>query len=608
MKNLLEKINQSPDNLKKLTRIELEQLANEIRETIIDVVSRNGGHLASNLGIVEITIALHYLLNIPPDKIIFDVGHQVYTHKLLTGRYRTFNTLRQYRGISGFPNTQESETDLFTTGHAGTAISAGMGIQTAEQMEKSSAKTVVVIGDGSLTNGVTFEGLNNLGASKKNLLIVLNDNNFSISKTRGALSYYLTKLITLPVLTKSREEIKEIIEKIPGLGEQILKVGKDIEQKTRYLVIPGVFFEKLGIQYFGPIDGNDIHRLIDVLKNIIDKEGPIILHTITRKGKGYKPAEENPEKFHGIGPFNIDTGRPLTESKSTGFFVGKILEQAGEKNDFCVVTSAMEYGLGFDDFARKFPKRFFDVGIAESHSLIFAAGIAKAGKKTFVGIYSTFLQRTYDQIFHDICLQKLPVIILVDRAGIVSGDGPTHQGIYDISFLRSIPEITIFSPYSLENLEEIMKAAFNWQKPAVIRYPRELLPETVQEIKQNGKIVCMGLGSMASTARQACIFLNQQGFAIDFLPVSQVKPVDDKIKQAIGNYEKLITCEEAVLSGGFGTSILEFCSEKNIPRKILRIGIPDAFIETGSREKLLEVLELDAEGIIKKIKWFYENT
>ncbi|HON06010.1 MAG TPA: 1-deoxy-D-xylulose-5-phosphate synthase [Candidatus Ratteibacteria bacterium] len=606
MKTILEEIDESPKNLKNLTRAQLEQLAAEIRKTIIEVVSKNGGHLASNLGIVEITIVLHYILNIPPDKIIFDVGHQVYTHKLLTGRYKLFNTLRKYKGISGFPNSEESETDIFTTGHAGTAVSAGIGIQTVEQERKNGAKTVVVIGDGSLTNGITFEGLNNLGTSKKNLLIILNDNNFSISKTRGSVSYYLTRLITMPVLAKSRDEIKEIIEKIPG-GEQILKVSKDIEQKTKYLVIPGGFFEKLGIQYFGPIDGNDIHHLIDVIKNIIDKEGPIILHTITQKGKGYKPAEENPEKFHSIGTFNINPGYPLSTIKTTGSFVGEFLEQAGEKNDFYVITSAMEYGLGFDGFAKKFPERFFDVGIAESHSLIFASGIVKAGKRVFVGIYSTFLQRTYDQIFHDICLQKLPVVILVDRAGIVSGDGPTHQGIYDISFLRSIPEISVFSPYSLENLNNIMKIALQSKKPMVIRYPKELLPEKLDEIRQNGRFLCIGLGSIAQVAKQACLLLNQEGINLDFLPEDHVKPIDDKIKKILSEYDKVITCEEAILPGGFGTSILEFCNENNIQCKILRIGISDTFIETGSREEILESLELDVIGIMKKIRSFCED-
>ncbi len=607
MKNLLEKIAYSPNSLKELTKLQLDQLASEIRETIIETVSKNGGHLASNLGMVEITIALHYLLHIPPDKILFDVGHQAYAHKILTGRYQLFNTLRQYKGISGFPNAEESQTDIFTTGHAGTAISAGMGIQTVQQTKKNPAKTVVIIGDGSLTNGVTFEGLNNLGVSKKNLLIILNDNNFSISKTRGALSYYLTKLITMPALTKSKEEIKEMIEKMPG-GDQIIRVGKNIEQKTRYFVTPGVFFEKLGIQYFGPIDGNDINHLIDVLKNVLEHEGPTILHAITQKGKGYAPAENNPEKFHSIGPFDINTGQMLSEEKSTGFFVGKILEDVGEKNDFYVITSAMEYGLGFDGFAKKFPARFFDVGIAESHSLIFASGIAKTGNSVFVGIYSTFLQRTYDQIFHDISLQKASVVILVDRAGIISGDGPTHQGIYDIAFLRTIPEIVIFSPYSLENLTTIIQSTFDCKKPIVIRYPKELLPEKLEKISQNSsKIICLALGSLAFTAKQACVQLNNEGFNIDFLPVSQVKPVDEKIKTLITRYEKIVTCEEAIISGGFGTSILEYCNENNIQCKILKIGIPDTFIETGSRDQLLQVFGLDVRGMVKKIKRFYKD-
>ncbi len=607
MSALLEKINQSPGTIKQFSRQQLEQLSQEIRNEIIRVVSSNGGHLASNLGIVEITVALHYILDIPPDRVIFDVGHQIYPHKLLTGRFSRFTTLRQYNGISGFPNPAESETDQFLTGHAGTAISSALGLQTIEERNKGKTKTVVVIGDGSLTNGVTFEGLNNLGSSGKDILVILNDNNFSISRTRGALSYYLTKLVTMPVLTKSREEIKEIIEKIPAIGEQIIKFSRDLEQKTKHLIIPGVFFEKLGIQYFGPIDGNDINQIVDVLPNLLNQQGPKILHAITRKGKGYIPAEKNPEKYHSIGPFNMETGEPLVKITSTGTFVGKSLEKYGEEHAFYVITSAMEYGLGFDGFAKKFPDRFFDVGIAESHSMIFAAGMAKTGKKVFVGIYSTFLQRTYDQIFHDICLQNLPVVILVDRAGIVSGDGPTHQGIYDLAFLRSIPGITIFCPYSLRNAEEIVKQSLEYKTPVAIRYPRDLLPENVPEIKNNGKILCLGTGSMASIAYEACMSLNQKNIQIDFMPVSKVWPPDNNVENMLSLYRKIVTCEEAILTSGFGSSMLEICNQKKLSIKVLRIGIPDIFIETGSREALLKNFNLDKENIIEKVKKFYEN-
>ncbi|MGC8805472.1 MAG: 1-deoxy-D-xylulose-5-phosphate synthase N-terminal domain-containing protein, partial [Candidatus Ratteibacteria bacterium] len=458
-----------------------------------------------------------------------------------------------------------------------------------------------------LTNGVNFEGLNNLGFSGKNILVILNDNNFSISKTRGALSYYLTKLVTMPVLIKSKEEIKEIIEKIPAIGEQIVKLSKDLEQKTKHLINPGVFFEKLGIQYFGPIDGNDLNQILDVLPNLLNQGGPKILHAITKKGKGYIPAEKNPEKYHSIGPFNIETGEVLFKTASTGTFVGKVLEKYGEEHDFYVITSAMEYGLGFDGFTKKFPDRFFDVGIAESHSLIFAGGIAKTGKKVFVGIYSTFLQRAYDQVFHDVCLQNLPVVILVDRAGIVSGDGPTHQGIYDLAFLRSIPGITIFCPFSLKNIEEVLKQSLDYKTPVIIRYPRELLPENVQEIKNNGKILCLCPGSMAEIAYQACMFLNQQGIQIDFVPVSKICPLDENVENMLPLYKKIVTCEETVLSGGFGSLILEICNQKKLLPEILRIGIPDTFIETGSREELLKNFNLDKDGIIGRVKNFYEN-
>ncbi|MCM8764356.1 MAG: 1-deoxy-D-xylulose-5-phosphate synthase [Candidatus Omnitrophica bacterium] len=605
--NLLEKIDQSPEILKTFSRNQLEKLCKEIREKIISTVSVNGGHLASNLGVVEITVALHYFLKIPPDRIIFDIGHQTYAHKLLTGRFKRFDTLRKYQGISGFPNPKESETDLFLTGHAGTAISCALGLQTAEELKGGKAKTVVVIGDGSLTNGVTFEGLNNLGSSKRNILIILNDNNFSISRTRGALSYYLTRLITMPALTKSKEEIKEIIEKIPGVGEQIIKVGKNIEQKTRYLIVPGVFFEKLGIKYFGPIDGHDINQLLDVLKNIVFHQGPVLLHTITRKGKGYKYSEENPEKFHSIGPFDVKTGEQLAQKTSTGFFVGNLLAEVGEKHNFYVITSAMEYGLGFDRFAKKFPERFFDVGIAESHSIIFAAGLAKTGKKVFVGIYSTFLQRAYDQVFHDVCLQNLPVVILIDRAGIVSEDGPTHQGIYDLAFLQTIPNITIFCPYSIKNLREILEVTIDYGTPVAVRYPKEMLADDVQKIKKGGKILCLATGSIASTMSQACAYLNEQKIAVDFIPVSRVKPLEQDVIDALPKYKKVITCEEAIVSGGFGSNVLELCNEKFPNVQVLKLGLPQTFLETGTHDELLRDFQLDKNGLMETIKHFYEN-
>ncbi|MCM8816217.1 MAG: 1-deoxy-D-xylulose-5-phosphate synthase [Candidatus Omnitrophica bacterium] len=604
---LLEKVNKNPENLKNFTKKELEDLCQEIREKILSTVSKNGGHLASNLGIVEITVALHYVFNIPPDRIIFDVGHQSYTHKLLTGRVDKFDTLRKYKGLSGFPNPYESETDIFMTGHAGTAISCALGLQTAEELKGGNARTIVVIGDGSLTNGVTFEGLNNLGSSKKNILIILNDNNFSISKTKGALSYYLTKWITMPILTRSKEEIKEIFEKIPGIGEQLIKASQNFEQKTRYLIIPGVFFEKLGIKYFGPINGNDISQVIDVLKNISLYKGPVLLHAMTKKGKGYFYAEQNPERFHSTGPFDIKTGQQHSPSLTTGTLVGRFLEKSAEKYDFCLVTSAMEYGLGFDGFAKKFPDRFFDVGIAESHSIIFAAGLAKNKKKTFVGIYSTFLQRTYDQIFHDICLQNLPVVLLVDRSGIVSGDGPTHQGIYDLAFLRTLPNITIFCPYSIKNLYETMSFALEYKSPVVIRYPKDLLVEDMQEIRKDGKILCLATGLIAATVHHVCELLNSEGYQIDFIPVGRIKPMEDKVKQALAKYRNIITFEETIVTGGFGSAILEICNEKLEGFKLLRKGLPETFIETGSRQEILKDFSLDEEGIKKLVINLYKN-
>jgi len=599
---LIEKVSQEPGILKEFSIKELEMFASEIRQLIIDTVSKNGGHLSSNLGVVELTLSLHRVFNIPPDKIIWDVGHQCYTHKLLAGRYKDFPSLRTYKGLTGYPSPEEDIRDIFKTGHAGTAVSSATGLKIGQDFLKEKGKVIAVIGDGSLTNGLTFEGLNFLGSLGKELLIILNDNRMSISPTKGAMSYYLTRLITSPFLNKPKEEFMEIVKKIPGMGENILHLAKDLEKKAKYLIVPGVFFEKLGLRYFGPIDGHNIQELLDILTNIKEIKEPVLLHIITKKGKGYRFAEERPDDFHSTGPFDIKTGNIIgTSEESAGFLAGKILEDLAEKNERVVaLTAAMEKGLGLEGFAKRFPERFFDVGIAEGHCITFAAGLAKAGMKVFVAIYSTFLQRCYDQIFHDICLQKLPVVFLVDRAGIVGEDGPTHHGLFDISFLRTLPELKIFTPYSMENLKYIILNSMDERHPCFIRYPKGKLPERIEPIRrQESKIAILGCGSMAEYSLKASDILEKEGIPVSFLPVDRIKPMDGILLKEIDLFDRIVTVEENTISGGFGSAVLEYLNGR---KEVLMIGLPDTFIEQGRRELLLEKYGLSPEGIAKKIK------
>ncbi|MCM8803757.1 MAG: 1-deoxy-D-xylulose-5-phosphate synthase [Candidatus Omnitrophica bacterium] len=604
---LLERIKDDYSVIKDLSISQINQLCKEIREFIIEVVSKNGGHLSSNLGSVEIITAIHKVFNIPPDKIIWDVGHQCYTHKILT-RYEKFETLRKYRGISGFPNPIEDQTDIFLVGHAGTSISSATGVKIGNDYKGIKENIIVFLGDGSLTNGLIFEGLNFLGSIKKNIKIILNDNKMSISPTKGALSYYLTKFITSPIVNKPREEFIEIVKKIPAIGEEILKLTKEIEKKTKFLIIPGVFFEKLGIRYFGPIDGHDIEQLIDILENIKNIEEPIILHVITKKGKGYKFSEEDPEKFHSIGPFDIETGEEINKKKTNSKFVGEILEEMAKEYKFFVITAAMEKGLGLENFAKKYPSMFFDVGIAESNAIVVASGIAKTGLNVFVAIYSTFLQRTYDQIFHDICLQNLPVIFLIDRAGLVGEDGPTHHGIFDISFLRTMPNVKIFAPYSLENLKETIKNSIVEKTPVFIRYPRDILPQNLEEkIDKEDRGVILAVGSLGLNSYIAFKKLKEEKIDVSFIPICQLVPFDEDLLDKIIKFDKIITIEENILSCGFGSYLLELLSDMKLKKDILRIGLPNKFIEHGDRDFLLDKYGLSSEKIYKKIKEFLSD-
>lgn len=604
---LLEKIQKQPALIKEMSLNELNKLSAEVREVVIDTVAANGGHLSSNLGIVELAVSLHKTFNIPPDKIIWDVGHHCYPHKLLTGRLESFGTLRQSGGLSGYPSPEESITDIFRTGHAGTAISSAAGIKAAQDLLNDKSKVIAVIGDGSLTNGLTFEGLNFLGALSRNLLVVLNDNKMSISSTKGALSYYLARLITSPLVNKPKAELVEILKSIPSVGTDILRVAQDIEKKARHLFIPGVFFEKIGLRYFGPIDGHDFKQLIDILHNIRDIKEPVLLHVVTKKGKGYKPAEDNPADFHSAGPFRRETGSFLKkDSPSPGAVAGEMLEEAAAKGEnLAVLTAAMEKGLGLESFAGKFPERFFDVGIAESHCIVFAAGLAKAGMKVVVAIYSTFLQRGYDQILHDICLQKLPVIFLVDRAGVVGEDGPTHHGVFDISFLRTIPGLRICAPYSMENLKKTLGGALKQNScPVFIRFPKGFLPETLQSFGSGGSVLVLGCGSMGENTLKACKMLAEEGLKTSFCPVSEVKPLETALLDKMHGFNRIVTVEENTLNGGFGSAVSEHISDKGAAKKLLRLGLPDTFIEQGEREVLLDRYGLSAGKIADKIKEF----
>ncbi|MFN4227539.1 MAG: 1-deoxy-D-xylulose-5-phosphate synthase [Candidatus Ratteibacteria bacterium] len=600
---LLEEIKNNYSLIKHLSIEQLNQLCQEIREFIIEVVSKNSGHLSSNLGSVEITVALHNVFDIPPDKIIWDVGHQCYTHKILT-RYKEFETLRKYGGISGFPNPTESESDVFLVGHAGTSISSATGLKIGNDFKEIKGQIIAFVGDGSLTNGVTFEGLNFLGYIKKNVKIILNDNKMSISPTKGALSYYLTKFISSPLVNKPKEEFIEILKKIPSIGKDILNLTKELEKKTKFLIVPGVFFEKLGIRYFGPIDGHDLSQLIEILKNIKEINEPLVLHIITKKGKGYKFAEEDPEKFHSIGPFDIKTGKEIINQKTNSKFVGKILEEMAQKYNFFLITAAMEKGLGLENFSKNYPERFFDVGIAESNAVIVASGIAKSGMPVFVAIYSTFLQRTYDQIFHDICLQNLPVVFLIDRAGIVGEDGPTHHGIFDISFLRTMPNLKIYAPYSLETLKNTIENSINEKIPTFIRYPKDILPEKIDEQIEESNVVVLGVGSMALNSFIAFQKLKQENINLSFIPVNQIKPIEEELMKKIEKFDRIITIEENIRSCGFGSYLLEFFSDKRIKKDFLRIGLPEIFIEHGDRNLLLDKYGLSSEKIYKRIKEF----
>jgi len=620
MPRILDSID-SPDDLKKIPLDDLPTLASEIREEIIAVVSRNGGHLASNLGVVELTLALHYVLDSPRDKIIWDVGHQCYTHKLITGRRKDFQSLRKHKGISGFPKRGESEHDAFGVGHASTSISAALGMVCARDYLKQDFNIAVVVGDGTLTGGLSFEGLNNSGALGRRMIVILNDNAMSISKNVGALSKYLTNILTDEKYNKIKAEVWDLLGKFKR-RDKIRSVVARVEEHVKGFLVPGIIFEKLGFRYFGPIDGHDIVQLVKILEHLKSLNGPILLHILTQKGRGYKYAEQDAPRFHGVGVFDKVTGNsnPASGQLSyTDVFGETLVKLAEEDQGIVAITAAMSLGTGLVDFAKKFPDRFYDVGIAEQHGTTFACGLASLGMKPVFAVYSTFLQRAFDQILHDTALQNLPVIFAVDRAGLVGEDGPTHHGGFDLSYLRGIPNLTIMAPKDGNELSDMLRLAVRLNSgPMVIRYPRCAIPDkTIRENSQNitagswellrdGKdVLLLAVGSMVYAGLEAAGICAEEGIEMAVINARFIKPLDEKLLGSLlHRFNRVITLEENALAGGFGSAVLEFLEEHGLGKKILvkRMGIPDVFVPHGDRKTLLAELSLDVNGITKVVR------
>ncbi len=591
---------------------QLEKLAKEVRQVILDVVSVNGGHLASNLGAVELTLALHHVFRMPRDKILWDVGHQSYTHKLVTGRRDRFGTLRTRGGISGFPKRQESPYDVFDVGHSGTSISAALGIAEAMRLQGEQGKVVAVIGDGSMTAGLALEGLNQGGELGKQLVVVLNDNEMSIAPNVGAMSSYLSRTLTGQPVAKAKKVTENFLKHVP-LGEHFLQAAKRAEESFKSLIYPGMVFEELGYEYIGPIKGHRMDRLVEALTNASRIEGPVLVHVGTEKGKGYPPAEESPMTFHGVGPFNLETGELYKKAgppSYTSVFADAIVKAAERDSRVIAITAAMPEGTGLDRFAARFPDRFYDVGIAEQHGVTFAAGLATRGYRPVVAIYSTFLQRAYDQIIHDVCLQNLPVIFAMDRGGIVGEDGPTHHGVFDLSYLRHIPNMTLMAPRDENALSDALATALSLDGPTAFRYPRGagwgvpiLEPEpwepgTAELLREGGDVLLVGVGSTVHPCLEAARLLEEEGVSTAVIDARFVKPLDTElIFQWAGECRVTFTVEENVLQGGFGSAVIESASDGGKRFACRRLGLPDSFLEHASLEELRAAVGIDAEGI-----------
>lgn len=623
--SLLEQIN-APADIKKLTIEELQQLAEEIRKLLITVISHTGGHLAPNLGVVELTLALHKIFNTPKDKLVFDVGHQCYIHKILTGRREQFPTLRQYGGLSGFPKIKESEHDAFGTGHSSTSISAALGMAVARDLQGEDYHVVAIIGDGSMTGGMAYEALNNAGDLHKKMIVILNDNEMSISKNVGAMSEYLYQLRTGEIYNKLKGNVEGWLSGL-DFGSDVLKAINRLKGSVKYLMVPTSIFEELGFTYLGPVDGHDLESLLEVLESAAKIEGPVLVHVITKKGKGYEPAETSPNKFHGTGPFEIATGKKITKAGApksyTEVFGHTLVSLANENEKIVGITAAMPEGTGLNIFAEAHRDRFFDVGIAEQHAVTMAAGMASNGMQPAVAVYSTFLQRAYDSVVHDICMQRLPVVLCLDRAGLVGDDGYTHHGVFDYAYLRSLPEMVIMAPKDENELQHMLKTAFDLKCPVAVRYPRgsglgvaldsslESLPLGKAQVLAEGSDVSLwAIGSMVAPALEAAQALKEQGISAGVVNMRFAKPLDKELLLAQAKeYKHIVTLEEGVLAGGVGSEVLEVLNEAGAMDycRVMNLGIPDAFVPHGDKKLLFKDLGLDTKSLVDKIAGFVKG-
>jgi len=620
MERLLPQI-QSPEQLKALDKKQLPQVARELREQIVTTVAANGGHLGSSLGVVELTIALHRVFNSPEDKILWDVGHQAYAHKLLTGRQDQFSTLRQWQGLSGFPKRKESIHDVFDVGHSSTSVSAALGMAVAGDILGADDRIVAVIGDGSLTAGMAFEALNHAGHLKQKMVVILNDNEMSISRNVGALSSFMSRKMTSDSFIRFKKETETLLNYIPGIGRDLVGIAKRAEESLKSFMTPGMLFEGFGFDYFGPLDGHNLEDLMHTLKNAAQINGPVLLHILTKKGRGFEPAEKNPAKFHGIGPFDAQTGEVAAAAAGsppsfTEVFGRTLVDLAAADERVVAITAAMAEGTGLKPFSQTYPQRFYDVGIAEQHAVTFAAGLAARGLRPVVAIYSTFMQRAFDQVLHDVCLQNLPVTLALDRGGLVGADGPTHHGAFDLSFLRSIPNLILAAPRDEYELQRLMKTALSVDGPFAYRYPRGKgvgvrLPDTIEpvivgqaELLREGEDgLLIAVGSMVQQSLLAAEQLVVEGIDLSVLDARFIKPLDRKQMIALAeNSPFVMTVEENMLQGGFGSAVLELFSDVGLQVPVVRLGIPDAFIEQGSQPQLYDSLGLNAEHIATRIR------
>ncbi len=614
----------SPRDIKNKTIAELNQLASEIRQFIIEIISQNGGHLASNLGVVELTLALHYIFDTPKDKIIWDVGHQTYVHKILTNRKNKLHSIRQYQGISGFPKVSESSHDFFNTGHSSTSISAALGFARARDLSGDKYSVVAVIGDGALTGGMAFEGLNDAGHRPTNLMVVLNDNQMSIANNVGSLSTYLSKIRSDPKYYKLKRDIEYLLNKIPAIGKGVYHAIERLKNTIKYLLVPGIIFEELGFKYMGPVNGHDISCLISVLDRARSVNGPVLIHVITNKGKGYDHAERNPERFHAVSPFDIKTGEELRNNSGITYsqvFGNTMVKLAKDNGRVVAITAAMPHGTGLDSFSRLYPKRFFDVGIAEQHAVTFAAGLAANGYKPVFAVYSTFLQRAYDQILHDVCIQNLPVVFAIDRSGLVGPDGETHHGIFDISYLSHIPNMTVLSPSDGNELAAMVTYAIDYPGPIAIRYPKGVVDYIYKDSTitiehgrwdtiRYGKTCCiMATGKMVGLALESCKILEGGGIYCHLINCRFIKPLDiDMIRLCAQRFNKLIIIEDNTSIGGLGSSIIQELSRLGYKTlDVKHIAFPDTFIPHGGIEHLLKRYNMDIKGLVEQITGFVNN-